>query len=382
MRLFVFSSLLLAAGGCVHAGEGVAVSDTTRAQQLGADALAYWPDAAWRQARPQDVNSDETKLAGLVTRIRAGDFGAVHGLVIVRKGYVITDEYFGWNADTIHTMQSVTKSVTSLLTGIAIDRKLLRGVGEPMTELFSAYAPIANLDDRKRAMTVRDVLTMRTGFDWNEDVYAGSPLEKLNNLQTDWIRFVVDWPMIAAPGTSWVYNSGGAIALGGGLGIAAGMNTADFARQFLLRPIGVTDDKWARGYPDLLPHMGGGLYMTTRDLARVGYLVLRNGKWKDQQVVPSAWITESTSRATTPGRQLNGRSFDYGYLWWILPLDGITGASRSRDDVAITASGAYGQWLFVVPRYDLVVAINSDIQSGNYPGGTEMLTNHILPAMR
>ena len=113
--------------------------------------------------------------------------------MIVRKRYVIADRYFaGWTADSIHTEQSVTKSVTALITGIAIARGDLRGVDQPLVELLAKYAPIENLDDRKRALTVRDLLTMRTGLDWNEDVYAGSPLERLNNLQTDWIRFVID----------------------------------------------------------------------------------------------------------------------------------------------------------------------------------------------
>src|SRR5262249_25762919 len=152
----------------------------------------------------------------------AGEFGAVHGLVIVRKGYVVTDEYFGgWKRDSIHTMQSVTKSVTSLVAGIAIDRGFLRGTDQRMVDLLAAYAPVANLDARKQAMTVRDVLTMGTGLDWNEDVYAGSPLEKLNTSQSDWLRFVIDWPMGSAPGTAWQYNSGGVIALGGAIGLAA-----------------------------------------------------------------------------------------------------------------------------------------------------------------
>jgi CubicO group peptidase (beta-lactamase class C family) len=104
---------------------------------------------------------------------------------------------------------------------------------------------------------------MRTGTDWNEDSYAGSPLEQLNQLQTDWLRFVIDWPMREEAGTRWQYNSGGVMALGRAIGLAAGMNTAEYARAYLLRQIGITRDKWIRGFPDLLPHTGGGLYMTS-----------------------------------------------------------------------------------------------------------------------
>jgi CubicO group peptidase (beta-lactamase class C family) len=274
----------------------------------------------------------------------------------------------------------VTKSVTSLMTGIAIARGDLRGVDQPLVELLGKYAPIANLDDRKRALTVRDLLTMRTGLDWNEDVYTGSPLEQLNNLQTDWIRFVIDWPMREQPGTRWQYNSGGVIALGGAIGVASNMNTAEYARTHLLRPIGITTDKWYRGYPDLLPHTGGGLLLATRDLARIGYLVLRNGKWNTTQVVPEAWLRESTRPLVTPTYRLGGRQSSYGYLWWLYTLGGGT-PDANTTDLVIAASGAMGQWLFVVPRYDLVVAINAGITGGPDPA-LDILFGTILPAMR
>lgn len=365
----------LTAAGC---GSDAASSPV---QHLGADAGSYWPDASWRTARPAAVSADEDAITRLLSRLTAGSLGAEHAIVIVRKGYVIADRYFaGWTADSIHTEQSVTKSVTSLVTGIAIARGDVRGVDQPLVELLGKYAPIANLDDRKRALTIRDVLTMRTGLDWNEDVYAGSPLERLNNLQTDWLRFVIDWPMREQPGTRWQYNSGGVIALGGAIGVASNLNTAEYARTHLLRPIGITTDKWYRGYPDLLPHTGGGLLLTTRDLARVGYLVLRNGRWNTTQVVPQAWLRESTRPLVTPTYRLGGRQSSYGYLWWLYTLAGGTPDANTAD-LVIAASGAMGQWLFVVPRHDLVVAINAGITNGPDPA-LDMLFGTIIPAMR
>ena len=352
-----------------------------RVEQLGQDAASYWPGSTWRTATPAEVGVGGPALASLVSRLRTGALGAEHALVIVRRGYVIVDEYFaGWTADSIHTEQSVTKSVTSLVAGIAIGRGDIRGVDQPLVELLSRYAPIANLDDRKRAITVRDVLTMRTGLDWNEDSYPGSPLERLNTLQTDWLRFVVDWPMREQPGTRWQYNSGGVIALGGAIGIAGGMNTADYARTHLLRPIGITGDKWYRGFPDALPHTGGGLLLSTRDLARVGYLVLRRGRWNTTQVVPESWITESTRPIVTPAYRLGGRQSSYGYLWWLYTLTGST-PDASTADLVIAASGAQGQWLFIVPKHDLVVAINAGITSGPDPA-LDLMFATIIPAMR
>ena len=125
------------------------------ALHLGGDAETYWPDVSWRSARPLDVDVDQTQIDALLDGLQRGGFGAVDALMIVRKGYVIVDTTFrGWNRDSIHTMQSVTKSMTSLATGIAIERGLIR-LDESMTELLPAYAPFANDDARKRAITVR-----------------------------------------------------------------------------------------------------------------------------------------------------------------------------------------------------------------------------------
>ena len=373
--------IALAAAALLALGCGKSTDPGLPVEQLGADAATYWPGTSWRTATPAQVGVDAAAITTLVSRLRSGALGPEHALVIVRKGYLITDEYFaGWTADSIHTEQSVTKSVASLVTGVAIARGDVRGVDQPLVELLARYAPIANLDDRKRALTVRDVLTMRTGMDWNEDSYVGSPLERLNNLQTDWLRFVVDWPMREQPGTRWQYNSGAVIALGGAIGVAAGTNTADYARTHLLRPIGITGDKWYRGFPDALPHTGGGLFLSTRDLARVGYLVLRRGRWNETQVVPESWITESTRPIVTPTYRLGGRTSSYGYLWWLYTLTGGQ-PDASTTDLVIAASGAQGQWLFIVPRHDLVVAINAGITSGPDPG-LDMLFGTILSAIR
>jgi CubicO group peptidase (beta-lactamase class C family) len=120
--------------------------------------------------------------------------------------------------------------------------------------------------------------------------------------------------------------------------------------------------------------------MSTRDLARVGYLVLRRGRWNSTQVVPGEWITESTRPRVTPTYRLGGRTSGYGYLWWLYTLAGGE-PDASTADLVIAASGAMGQWLFVVPKYDLVVAINAGIINGPDPA-LDMLFRTILPAVR
>ena len=248
-----------------------------------------------------------------------------------------------------------------------------------MVSFFPEYPDLANLDAGKRAMTLRDLLTMRTGLDWSENPYQGSPLEQLNNSRGDWLRIFLDWRMREAPGTRFEYNSGGVITLGGVLFNTTGVAADAFAREHLFGPIGVDQAQWYRGSPNGLPHLGGGLSLRTVDMARLGYLVLRNGRWGQTQVVPEEWLRASLAPVVSPGWSFGGHRVDYGYLWWLLPLAG-TGPADTPDRAIYTASGAQGQWIFVVPKYDLVIAVNSNTQQFDAP--VRFLYEDILPAIR
>ena len=357
----------------------VVVAALAGAARAGGD--DYAPGREWRTARPADVGLDGRALSRLVGRIRAGEHGRLHSLQIVRDGYLVVDEYFnGWVPDGLHTLQSDTKSVTSLLVGIAADRGEL-SVDDRVLDRFPEYRHVRNVDDRKRAMRVEDLLTMRTGLDWSEARYEGSPLQQLNTSQQDWLKFVLDWPMAEQPGTRFEYNSGGVILLGGIVGNATGRRVDRFARKYLFKPLAVDRVLWARGQPDGLPHMGGGLSMRPRDMAKIGYLVLRGGRWGDRQVVSEAWLRASTAPIQRPPWQLGGYPVEYGYLWWLLPIDGV-GLDDGPDAHIITASGARSQWIFVIPRYDMVVVATGDDDS--YQGFTapvEFLYGDILPAV-
>jgi CubicO group peptidase (beta-lactamase class C family) len=322
--------------------------------------------ADWSASTPQAQGMNADTLTDLVNRIRRGSYGPVSSLLIARHQQLVVEEYFnGWSAERVHTMQSVTKSVTSLLAGIAIDRGRLTA-DAPVIGFFPGYQPIANLDDRKRAMTVRDLLTMRTGLDWSEATIAGSPLDQLNRCGCDWLRFVLDWPMREPPGTRWEYVSGGTIVLGGIVGVATGQRIDQFAAAQLFGPLGITNTYWIGGLPDGLPHSGGGLGLRPRDMLKLGQLVLDGGRWHGAQIVSDAWVRESTAPAAHTSAFGPGPS-DYGYLWWLLP-NGV-----------VTASGAQGQWIFIVPSADLVVATTGD-SDADYFSGRDFLYSHVLPA--
>jgi len=309
---------------------------------------------------------------GVLADLAAKKYGAIDGVAVVRFGHLVVERYFGWNATQAHTMQSVSKSVTSLLFGIALDSLGdAARVDRPVLDVLHDYTA-ANLSDDKRALTIRHLLTMRTGMDFWEQPYAGSPLDQMNRSSGDWVQFVLDRPMTSPPDAVWAYNSGAAILVCGAIRALTGEAVNDFARRELFTPLGITGQFWFVSPYDGLPHCGGGLNLRLTELARIGYLVLRKGRWGDRQIVSEAWIDAST-RAYSRGAPVFFSSFNagYGYFWWILPS-----TRGGSDSDVITASGSGGQWLFVIPRLDLVVAVIAS--NGD---GLNLLYDGILPAI-
>lgn len=341
----------------------------------------YFPGAEWRRATPASQQVDAAMIAALVERLRADEIADIHSLLIVRNGYLVVKEYFDdWTPDQIHTQQSVTKSVTSLLVGAALQRRLLRSVDEPVLGFFPEYEPVGALDEWKQAMTVRDLLAMRTGLDWSEAGYTGTPLEQLNRCNCDWLRFMLDWPMAEPPGRRWEYNSGASILLGGVLRAATGKAVNDFAREALFIPLGIDDQRWSYGLPEGLMHTGGGLYLRPQSMARIGYLVLRNGRWGRQTIVSPQWLGQSMTRSTRTATYFAGRPVDYGLHWWLLPLPQQMVRRGVSPDVYV-AAGRFDQWIFVAPRFDLVVVVTGGTDQ-TFAEPVDFLYDAILPAMR
>ncbi|HET7291521.1 MAG TPA: serine hydrolase [Vicinamibacteria bacterium] len=300
--------------------------------------------------------------------IRHGDYGRMTSLLVVRHERLLMEEYFnGWSAAGSHTQQSVTKSVTSLAAGLAVDRGELE-LEDRVLPLFPDYEPVAARDAFKQALTVRDLLMMRTGFDWNEQNYQGSPLDRLNNCSCDWIRFMLDWRMREAPGRRWEYVSGGVILLGAAIGRATGVRVDSLLERELFSALGFQNVGWFRGQPDGLPHTGGGLNLRPRDMAKLGSLVATGGVWQGRRLISESWIAESTRTLPDPVNTFGGRPATYGYLWWGLP-GGV-----------VAAAGARGQWILVVPALELTVASTADIQDGRWDSAVRILYDHILPA--
>jgi CubicO group peptidase (beta-lactamase class C family) len=362
VRRIAAGVLLAAAAAC--GGDARPSGPSPVAALTPVAASAEWPSAA-----PESEGFNPAPLADLVGRIQRRELGAIHSLLVARNGRLVVEEYFnGWTAGAPHTQQSVSKSVTSLLVGLAIQSGGLH-LDDRVTRFFPSYEPVANLDDRKSAMTVRDLLTMRSGLDWSESSYAGSPLQRMNECRCDWLRYVLDWPMREPPGSRWEYISGATILLGGIVGAATGQRIDRFAADRLFAPLGASGVSWFEGLPDGLPHTGGGLYLRPRDMAKIGTLVASGGRWRGLQVVPESWIRESTARVVSRPRTFGSYGTDYGYHWWML------------DGDVIAASGAMGQWIFVSPRLNLVVATTAQNEGFNSIRAIEFLYASVIPAI-
>ena len=345
---------------------------------LPEDASTYFPGSTWRTASPEQVGIPSEMLARVGQRLASRTWRGLDSFLVVRRGYLVHESYYGASfRDDVHTMQSVSKSVTSLVTGIASDTGSL-DVQAPLLSLLPQYAN-ASPDPRLSRVTLRDLLAMRSGINFYETPYPGSPLEVLNTSRGDWVRIALEQPFNADPGALWQYNSGGVIALGAAVASATSTPFHAYARERLFTPLGITGQYWVVSSYDATVHTGGGLYMRAIDLAKVGYLVLKQGQWDGRQVVSSSWLARSTTPITARASLFGGVPVDYGLLWWMAPIDPAISAV-DVDNRVIIASGNMNQFLFVVPSLDLVV-VNTGSTNDSFGITVDFVVRELIPAI-
>lgn len=317
-----------------------------------------WPGETWDLVAPKSVGLSTSALRSIGTQVR-DSLPEVRSVLIVKAGRIAYEEYFGdARASDPVNVKSVTKSVTSALVGIAIERGVLPGVDTPVAQwLGDAIPPAA--DARVRRLTLRHVLEMRTGFEWQEN--GPSTLAWLRS--ADRVRFTLGSRMVAEPGTVFNYNTGASHLLSAVLGRALGGDVRGFADRTLFSPVGMHAGPWAQDGQGIREG-GSELWLTARDMARFGLLYLRGGRWRDRQVIPKAWVLEST--------RPHGR-VDYGLHWSYLPAE--------WGGPAVNALGYGGQLIAVVPWADAVVVMTSTTRDASNPV-LELLRTRVLPAFR
>jgi CubicO group peptidase (beta-lactamase class C family) len=317
---------LVATGGCV-----------TPPQVLPPAVPDYWPTQGWRTSTPEAQGVDSGLLAQAVDLIR--DQGlAVDSLLIVRHGYLVLDAYFyPYTADRLHDVASVTKSITSTLTGIAIEEGVIGGLDAPVAGFFPEVTSPSS-DPRKARITIRDLVSMSSGLRCG---YAPGEVELRAMLETpNWLQSVLDLPMAAEPGREFAYCSGNGHLLSAIISQRAHSTTLEFAQRKLFAPLGIHKVVWPTD-PQGVNRGWGELQITPRDLAKIGFLFLHRGRWEDRQVVSADWV----ERATRAQVRVPKSDADYGYGWWI---------HKGKYAGLYEAHGRGGQIMTVAPGLDIV----------------------------
>ena len=334
----------------------------------------YWPTEGWMNSTPEEQGMDSVRLQQMVDHI-TDEVLDVHSVIVIRHGYVVLEEYPApWQGQGrteslygTHYLYSVTKSFTSSLVGLAIDNGFIDNTSQTLLSFFPNHT-VANNDEQKEQLTLRNLLTMRSGLPWDEtSVPFTSPengIWQLDNNQSGGVQFMLDRPMEYAPDEIFHYNTGASHLLSGIVQETSNMSSLEFANEYLFTPLGVNTSYWWTDRQGV--NLGGyDLQLRPLDMAKFGYLFLNNGTWDDEQVISSSWVNESTTTVTA----FSGTS-GYAYQWWTMPDLGV-----------YFAAGLYGQYIFVSPEHDLVAVFTSGYSIGDTDENPSLFRNFIIDAV-
>jgi CubicO group peptidase (beta-lactamase class C family) len=340
----------------------------------------------WKTAAPEETGSDRERLLKMTESLRSHPEYNVHAVLIERDGRLVYEEYFSgrderrgqplgvvtFTRDTLHDLRSVTKSVVSALVGIANGSGAIASLDTPLVDYFPEYKDL-HVADRRR-ITIRHALSMSAGLEWNEDLPYTDPKndETAMDRSPDPLRYALERPIVAAPGTVWKYNGGTTQVLGAILERATGQPLADYARDRLFSPLGITAFEWIGS--NGVPSPASGLRLRPRDLAKFGSLYLHDGEWNGRPVLPRAWVQESTRRRLTfPGQRASG----YAYQWWHACY-----ATSSGVIEVPTAVGNGMQRIFLLREQRTVVTVLSGRYNDHSINPPErLLLDFIIPAL-
>jgi CubicO group peptidase (beta-lactamase class C family) len=345
---------------------------------------AQGPPPDWQRISASDAGLAAAKLDALESAIRSGELQKIRSVLVVRHSALAYEGYFNsTEASTTIDVRSAAKTVTSMLVGIAIDKKKIPGVSARVLQYFPEKLPLANSDPRKEAITVEDLLTMSSLLECDDENRFSRGNEERMYLIEDWAKFALDLPIKGFPpwetkpkdspyGRSFSYCTAGVFLLGQVVAKATRMPVDQFAAETLLGPLGITDVHWPYSPLDLA-QTGGGLRLTTRDYAKLGQLYLSGGLWNGKRLISAEWIRESVR----PHVRVDGET-EYGYLWWLRSF-----GTSDRKHAAYLMSGNGGNKVAVFPDLDMVVVVTSNNfnTKGMHEQTDRILSDFILAAL-
>ncbi|HZI54599.1 MAG TPA: serine hydrolase, partial [Chitinophagaceae bacterium] len=338
-----------------------------------------WPLRDWPVVTPQAVSMNADSLQAFEDDIARGKYGNMDKMIITRNGKLLFQKSYAHDYDKIysdsarkksglnphdpagpynyynpwwhpyyrkgelHSLQSVTKTITSVVIGVATARKEFPDLATTILSFFDT-TQVKNIDDRKRKLNIQHLLTMTAGLDWDEGLHYSDPRNDCSRMEAsfDWVQYVIDKPMALEPGQSFRYNSGASQLLSYIFRKATGRDIEEYASQHLFSPLGISQYFWKR-IPTGLPDTEGGLYLAERDLAKIYYLFLKEGNWNGKQIVSKEWVKESVTPAISVRTGVK-----YGYKWWLYEY------GNDHSKYAWVGSGFGGQWPIVIPEYGIV----------------------------
>lgn len=350
-------------------------------------AQSVFPAEKWAVARPADAGLNVAVLDSIDGEIKAGRYGYVDRVIVILHGKLVWDKryqhdytaaydslarvksplnahdptgpynyYAPWwhpyyQRGDLHTLQSVTKTVTSVVIGTAVTRGEFPSVDTPVLSFYDT-TQVRNIDDRKRRMTIRHLLTMTDGMDWRENLPYTDPRNTAIAMEGsyDWIKHTIDQPMATEPGQRWNYNSGASQLLADIFRKATRVDIEEYAARHLFAPLGIQRWYWKRT-PAGIIDTEGGLYLEATDLARIWYLFLRGGVWNGKRVLSDEWVKASITPATAVNPAAGAPK--YGFKWWLYPHPTDSSA------FVLSGNGFGGQFPMALQREDLVVVFNA-----------------------
>jgi CubicO group peptidase (beta-lactamase class C family) len=364
-----------------------------------------WPEKDWPKDNPAKVGLDTKTLSAFAGDLGNGKYKLIDSFDVIRCGKqayhrTYAHDYatiYGTEAKTrgplnarltgpynyfdpawhpyyhgsgMHSMQSVSKTVTSIIIGMAMTSGDFKaGVDTPVLQYFDV-SKVKNVDDRKRRMTLKDVLTMSTGLDWNEENVAyDDPRSDSSIMEAtdDWVQYVIDKPMAEEPGRHFNYSSGNTMLLPYIFKKETGQDIEEYGKKYLFEPLAV-EYFWKRT-PLGVIDSEGGLYLRGEDLAKIGYLYLHDGLWKGKRVVSGDWVKQSL----TPQIDAEG-GMKYGYKWWLYPR-------KDSGKLVWLCLGFGGQRLMVFPEEQMIVVFTGWQILGDEAHISE-LVERVLPAVQ
>jgi CubicO group peptidase (beta-lactamase class C family) len=348
-------------------------------------AVTAFGQSDWRRATPESVGLDASRFNAMEAAIKAGEFKKIGSVLIARHGQLVYERYFEGDAATLRDTRSATKSITSLLVGLAIQDKKLSGINAKILNLLPEHRrKLQNPDPRKEKITVEDLLTMSSPLecdDWND---ASRGNEERMYLIEDWAQFILDLPMRGRMrigearqqpkyGRDFSYCTGGVFILSEVLAKTTGLRADRYAAKKLFAPLGIANTIWVYSPLDI-PQTGGGLRLSSLDLLKIAQLYLNGGKWKDQRIINEDWVNQSS----TPHAVINDHQ-EYGYLWW---LQSFKTGDTSYPAFFMTGNG--GNKVVGFPALDIAVTITSTNYNtrGMHEQTDRLLSEYILAAVR